>query len=418
MYSISPHWSEFRFLPWILSGVLGVSALSAQTNSYPSTGAVSLAYPGSDNHTLLIHNKSNIWGVSFGTYGQESLMSFRNGNDWTETLRLRSGEASFFKHSVGIGTTNPFFKLEVVQDNYNAIRAGGNSTNSVGIYVNNVVAGGRQWAMLSSGGGPSPVGTFSIWDDTAQAPRLNISPIGNVGVGVNSPFTVFDVYASGASDPFRARGTAHNAWISLNSGQNLILTTGQSADTGSPARDSVGLRFRGMYWDGSSSRPADTSISTIVSGNNAYRMSFWTANAERMIVNEAGNVGIGTSAPGAYKLAVNGTVRAKEVVVETTGWSDYVFADDYDLRPLSEVESHIKAHRHLPGIPSAAQVAEHGVNVGEMQAKLLAKIEELTLHQIQQEKRMSALEEQNRILKVQLQAMRRSDSEHSAAVVN
>jgi hypothetical protein len=102
-----------------------------------------------------------------------------------------------------------------------------------------------------------------------------------------------------------------------------------------------------------------------------------------------GNVGIGTSNP-TQKLSVNGTIRAKEVIVETTGWSDYVFAKDYDLRPLSEVEQHINQDGHLPGIPSAAEVSEKGIGLGEMQARLLAKIEELTLHQIALEKRVNA----------------------------
>ncbi len=109
---------------------------------------------------------------------------------------------------------------------------------------------------------------------------------------------------------------------------------------------------------------------------------------QKVIIPDA-NLGIGTTNP-THKLAVNGTIKAKEVIVETTGWSDYVFADNYALAPLSQVEAHIKANKHLPGIPSAAQVAEQGVSVGDMQARLLAKIEELTLHQIAQEKRLSA----------------------------
>jgi transposase len=100
-----------------------------------------------------------------------------------------------------------------------------------------------------------------------------------------------------------------------------------------------------------------------------------------------GNVGIGTTNP-THKLAVNGTIKAKEVIVETAGWSDYVFADYYVLAPLAEVEAHIKEHKHLPGIPSAAQVAEGGVSIGDMQARLLAKIEELTLHAIEQGKHL------------------------------
>jgi hypothetical protein len=101
-------------------------------------------------------------------------------------------------------------------------------------------------------------------------------------------------------------------------------------------------------------------------------------------------VGIGTTDPD-QALTVNGAVHAKEVLVDT-GWSDYVFAPGYKLAPLSQVEKAIKADGHLPGIPSAGDVAKHGISVGDIDAKLLAKIEELTLHQIEQEKVMSAQE--------------------------
>jgi hypothetical protein len=98
------------------------------------------------------------------------------------------------------------------------------------------------------------------------------------------------------------------------------------------------------------------------------------------------------------KLAVNGRIRAKEVVVETN-WSDYVFDPGYRLAPLSEVEQHIKAEKHLPGMPSAQQVAQNGISLGDMQARLLQKVEELTLHVIAQEKRIQKLEEENQQLR-------------------
>jgi hypothetical protein len=123
--------------------------------------------------------------------------------------------------------------------------------------------------------------------------------------------------------------------------------------------------------------------------------------SSKMIVKDNGNVGIGTLTPSS-KLAVNGTITTKEVVVTGSGWSDYVFNADYGLAPLDEIADYVKANHHLPGIPSAAEVAEKGVSVGEMQAKLLAKIEELTLHQIQAEQRISELEKSNRELQRRL----------------
>lgn len=110
-----------------------------------------------------------------------------------------------------------------------------------------------------------------------------------------------------------------------------------------------------------------------------------------------GFVGIGTTNP-QYLLSVKGTVGAEEFIVTNTGWSDYVFQPGYHLRPLSEVNAFIQANHHLPDIPSEAEVKEKGVSVGEMQSKLLAKVEELTLHMIQQEKDNNALRDQNRDL--------------------
>jgi hypothetical protein len=98
-----------------------------------------------------------------------------------------------------------------------------------------------------------------------------------------------------------------------------------------------------------------------------------------------GNVGIGTMSP-AEKLAVNGNIRAKEIKVEVANWPDYVFSPGYSKMSLYQTEKYIKENRHLPGIPSVSQVLQDGVNVGEMQAKLLQKIEELTLIIIEQQK--------------------------------
>jgi hypothetical protein len=103
-----------------------------------------------------------------------------------------------------------------------------------------------------------------------------------------------------------------------------------------------------------------------------------------------GYVGIGTMSP-QHLLHVNGTIGAIEVIVSSNG-ADYVFNPNYRLRPLTEVASFIKEHHHLPEIPSEAEVKEKGVSVGDMQAKLLAKIEELTLHMIQADEKSHELQ--------------------------
>ena len=108
-------------------------------------------------------------------------------------------------------------------------------------------------------------------------------------------------------------------------------------------------------------------------------------------------LGIGTSNP-QYSLDVNGTIRAKEIRVETTG-ADFVFADNYRLRPLSEVEAFISENKHLPEIQSAQEMQENGVSVSELQTQLLQKIEELTLYLIQQEETIQELRQEVELLK-------------------
>jgi hypothetical protein len=112
-------------------------------------------------------------------------------------------------------------------------------------------------------------------------------------------------------------------------------------------------------------------------------------------VSGGGNVGIGTLSPQS-KLAVAGVITAKEVVVTNTGWANYVFAPGYALAPLPDIKEYVRTHQHLAEVPAAKEVEERGVSVGEMQAKLLAKVEELTLYAIQEHERNEQLAKDNR----------------------
>ena len=104
----------------------------------------------------------------------------------------------------------------------------------------------------------------------------------------------------------------------------------------------------------------------------------------------SGNVGIGTTTPDT-KLAVNGTIHSKEVKVDLIGWPDFVFYKDYKLPTLKEVENYIIEKGHLKDIPNANEVEKNGIYLGEMDSKLLQKIEELTLYTIQQQKEIEEL---------------------------
>lgn len=97
-----------------------------------------------------------------------------------------------------------------------------------------------------------------------------------------------------------------------------------------------------------------------------------------------------------YKLAVDGLLVAKEVYVTASNWAwpDFVFEENYDLPSLEHIEAKVRSDKHLPGIPSAAEVQKNGVNMGELQMKLLQKVEELTLYVIDQQKQIKTLQSQ------------------------
>lgn len=106
----------------------------------------------------------------------------------------------------------------------------------------------------------------------------------------------------------------------------------------------------------------------------------------------SGNVGIGTTDTKGYKLAIAGSVVAESVTVKLqANWPDYTFKNDYKLLPLKEVEAFINENSHLPEVPSEAEVKNNGINIAEINATLLKKIEELTLYVIQQQKEIDAL---------------------------
>jgi hypothetical protein len=119
-----------------------------------------------------------------------------------------------------------------------------------------------------------------------------------------------------------------------------------------------------------------------------------------------GNIGMGTTITGTHKLAVNGTIGAREIKVEAVGWSDFVFEQDYQLKDLEEVESFIEENKRLPDVPSEKEVLENGIQLGEMDAKLLQKIEELTLYLIEQNKLIKSQKEELEQLKAEVKELK------------
>jgi hypothetical protein len=245
----------------------------------------------------------------------------------------------------------------------------------------------------------------------------------NVGIGESTPDTTLHVTGSAASPATSGTTANGNLGLETTNGNSLYMgsysaspyaswiQTGNRGSLGTtyplvlnPNGGNVGIgttipqykldilngQVRGLYlWAGGTNSGYDGRI-YVTNSTGVTDIYFDGSSGANSFINNGGNVGIGTTNPGSYKLAVNGTIHAKGVAVNQTGWSDYVFEDSYQLSALSDVEHFIKVKKHLPGIPSEAEVAKEGVDLGDMQARLLAKVEELTLHQIAQEKQLAA----------------------------
>lgn len=126
---------------------------------------------------------------------------------------------------------------------------------------------------------------------------------------------------------------------------------------------------------------------SVAAANDNDPLSF----TDNMVIDRLGNVGIGTF-PSTYKLNVCGTIRATEVRV-TTGWCDYVFADDYKLPALHDVEAFIKENKHLPDVTPGAIIENEGLEVGKTSAQMIKKIEELMLYVIDLQKQVNDLKQ-------------------------
>ncbi|WP_057937328.1 hypothetical protein [Algoriphagus resistens] len=241
------------------------------------------------------------------------------------------------------------------------------------------------------------VSLFILLANNVLGQTNNYPASGNVGLGVSPATSKLDVVSSavsGVEKILRLRVTDspddYLEFSNATSLGNLFIPSIKGYYTGDN-RSAIffGGEITSANDNGSSSVVVfdARSSGSFVSNRNVFLWRNYTNNL--MVLGPTGNLGIGVSSP-SQKLEVNGTIKTREVNVTTTGWADYVFKPEYKLMPLSEVEAFIQMNGHLPNVPTEAEVMENGVNLAEMNVKLLEKVEELTLYVIELEKKIDS----------------------------
>ncbi len=250
-----------------------------------------------------------------------------------------------------------------------------------------------------------------------------------VGIlGTGAPTHTLEVgladLAGGSQGAFAVRGTQHITHFNYGTNEDVYIRAGKNGshillnDGPAAGNVAIGTNIPDANTKLTLQTPADFATALSIrnpSGSamlNAYvggpangntislgtpgvmPIAIYTNSANRIFIAANGNIGIGTDNP-INKLSVNGDIRSREVTVETANWPDYVFEQEYNLRPLEEVEKFILQHKHLPEIPTANDMHSNGLKLGDLQKKMMEKIEELTLYILQQQKQIDRLEKAN-----------------------
>ena len=297
-----------------------------------------------------------IWSATgvFSSYAPADLTLQTNG-----TGRLTISNSTGY---VGIGTSSPTAKLHL------AGTGDAWTTASWGKSIEIPNGSVLKWAGNSSGKrfgiGQTTDGLFFVRtsvDDNTAGPNYDmfIANSGNVGIGTYTPYSQSTLHV-------KAPGATPWGILSEARTNQRIIGLGHDGNAGVIAVS---------YLDASGYSP----------------LNFNTSNLTRMSIAVNGSIGIGTSNPDQL-LTVKGIVHAQEVRVDlSVPGPDYVFEKNYRLPTLKEVKDYIDQNRHLPEMPSAAEMERNGLQLGEMNMLLLKKMEEMTLYILDQQKQIEAL---------------------------
>ncbi len=368
---------------------------------------------------------------------------------------------------IGIGSDTPLTKLHVVDNVNSEVLRIESSTNSSQIMLKATGLGGIGWNLMSTANGASLGGAkFSIFGNGQH--RFVLDQNGKIGVNISNPSEELEIHVADAFGEILISSERNNNGENLgrigfkglsNTGSAIKYAGVKGGILDNTTGSSKGTLFFETYDGGFGSRMtiagSDIGIGTTSpleklhiengalqfynlgsgednvdiikiaenttsdefslvgmfngfgeSGNSLKWRSSW--KDDLFVLRGDGKIGIGTSDFTAnHKLRVEGSIGAREIKVEASGWSDFVFEKEYELRTLEEVEDYISENKHLPDVPSEKEVTENGINLGDMNTKLLQKIEELTLYLIEQNKQNQAQQAKIEQLEKEITALKK-----------
>jgi len=333
-----------------------------------------------------------------GAYNGSQPMNFATGySSGTFSTKVKNGKAmvKLICNSVGIAK----FNVQFGADNSLAINGDVNAAgdlNAAGNVKLGPAGGGISTisGMANSGAiqiksNPTASGSANRylrlgWRDNNAlfSPALSINEDLRVGIGTTTPATPLDVYGNatfGTTYKIKLMDfPGHASWI------DMPVVVGKASGIGSGG---VGVNPWIGYAGAATQWFTNSLAGDICYRNTGGKLLFGNTTASAAMSVSGNKVGIGTTTPDSL-LTVKGTIHTRGVLIDMSGAlvPDFVFDANYNLKPLNEVEQYIKVNKHLAEIPSASEVSQKGINVGDMQNKLLQKIEELTLYMIEQQK--------------------------------
>ncbi|MDX1911690.1 MAG: hypothetical protein SFV22_09415 [Saprospiraceae bacterium] len=357
------------------------------------------------NNMRLFYSNTNYGFLDLRTDAATKGLLFRiyNGSTISEKMRICASG------NVGIGTTSPAYRLHVNSSAAasNVVLNVSDSENRRIFFVPKLALGGYSYASLANDAG-------IFWSDNNSQNNTAgfvIAPHHGSWTGLRldaDGSATLPGYRTTIGNGVSKLGTGSAYSSALNWGTSYVgfnatrhKTAGNWLFSGDGSNNGGGV----MYAEVSGNLRFVTKAST--GGGDATMSDADILDRTRMIIRNDGKVIIGdplTSVPGAYRLYVREgilTEKVKVAVHGTANWADYVFEPDYALKPLEEVETYIKANKHLPNVPSAQEIVDNGLDLAEMQAKQMEKIEELMLYTIELNKRLVKLEAENAALRQQ-----------------